>query len=182
MKKVEEKLKEYRDVLQLTDSYRQAWKNGTKDRIKKQLQLIVDQTGMKASVTEKNEIVNLEAVILDLGRRSSGLAQMVNDTDVQHMLIKDNGAVIYQQLFNGKIMVMIISPQIEGHNDQKPPRPIAILRPEEISAEAIYDHIEKMLDVLIEWEDYDDEDKSAKRAFQPIGFRHNVPTEQENEN
>jgi hypothetical protein len=180
IQQLQEKIKEYKHVLALTDSFRLAWKEKTKTFIKKQLQSIIDQTGLKATVTEKNNIENLEAVVLDLGRRSSGLAHMVDDSDVQHIMVKDIGAVIYQQLFNGKIMVMIISPHIEGHGDPKPPSPIAILKPEEITEAAIYTHVEQMLDVLIEWEDYDDEDKSAKRAFQPIGFRHTVPGEQVN--
>ena len=173
IKELKEKLEEYREVLALTDSYRATWQENTKGFIRKQLQQIIDETGMKATVTEKNNIENLEALVLDLGRRSSGLAQIVDDTDVQRIMIKDNGAIIYQQLFNGKIMVMIISPHIEGHGDQKPPIPLQILRPEEITETAIYNHVNQMLDVLIEWEDYDDEDKSAKQAFQPIGFRHN---------
>lgn len=179
LKQVEEKLKEYRQVLALTDKYRKLWQDETKNLVRNSLQAVIDGTGMKATVTEKNNIENLEALILDLGRRSSGLAQMVDDTDVQRIMIKDNGSIIYQQLFNGKIMVMIISPHIEGHGDPKPPIPIQILRPEEITEAIIYGHVDQMLDVLIEWEDYDDEDKSAKVAFQPIGFRHNAANEEE---
>ena len=55
----------------------------------------------------------IESVVLDLGRSSSGISENLEDTDVKRTMIKSNGALIYQQLFNGKVMVMITAPFIE---------------------------------------------------------------------
>ncbi len=169
-----DKVTDYKTVLQNTHTYREAWKKTTKEFITGTLKLIIQQTGLKASVNEKNSIENLEAVILDLGRSSSGIAESLDDTDVRRIMIKNNGAIIYQQLFNGKIMVMIVSPYIEEYGEAKPPASLAIVRPDEISENSIFGHVERMLDAIIEWEDYDDDDKRTKIAFQPIGFKHTV--------
>lgn len=69
---------------------------------------------------------------------------------------------------------MIENPHIEGYGEPKAPLSLAILRPDEISEPIIYDHVVHLLDHIIEWEDYDDDDKGEKIAFQPIGFRHTL--------
>jgi hypothetical protein len=71
-------------------------------------------------------------------------------------------------------MVMIVSPYIEEYGEAKPPASLAIMRPDEISENSIFGHAERMLDDITEWEDYDDDDKRTKMAFQPIGFKHTV--------
>ncbi len=172
MGRLKAKVNEYKTVLENTASYRRAWRTNTKEFISRTLSTVVAQTALKASVIEKNNIENLEAVILDLGRSSSGIAENLENTDVKRIMVKNNGAIIYQQLFNGKIMVMIVSPHIEGYGEAKAPSSLAIVRPDELSENTIYGHVERLLDDITEWEDYDDDDKRTKLAFQPIGFRH----------
>lgn len=170
---LKEKVNEYKQILANTQNYRQQWKDKTKILITETLRDIVQQTGLKASVTDKNNIENLEAIMLDLGRSSSGIAENLDDTDVKRIMVKNNGSLIYQQLFNGKIMVMLVSPHIEGYRDPKPPLSLAILRPAELSASSIIEHVKELLDDIIEWEDYDDDDP-RKKPFEPIGFRHTL--------
>ncbi len=174
IEQLKEKVKTYQEVLQNTESYRQEWQSATKALITTTLNQIISETALKARVIERSSIDNLEAVILDLGHSSSGLAESLDNTDVKRIMIKKNGAIIYQQLFNGKIMVMIENPHIEGYGDPKAPISLAILRPDEISTPVIYEHVIHMLGHIIEWEDYDDDDKGEKIAFQPIGFRHTL--------
>lgn len=174
IKRLQTKVNEYKEVLQNTLNYRQAWRKTTKEFITNTLKTIIVQTALKATVTEKKNIENLESVMLDLGRSSSGLAENLDNTDVQRIMIKNNGGIIYQQLFNGKIMVMLVSPYIEGYGEPKAPLSLAIVRPDELSERSIYEHVESILEDITEWEDYDDDDKGTKMAFQPIGFRHTV--------
>lgn len=169
-----EKVNAYKQVLTNTQNYRQEWKDKTRRFIKSTLQEIVQQTELKASVTEKSNIENLEAVILDLGRSSSGIAENFENTDVKRIMVKNNGSLIYQQLFNGKIMVMLARPHIEGYGEPKSPKSIQIIRPDEVAEQAIFRHVKDLLDDITQWEDYDDEDPKTKVPFQPIGFRHTV--------
>ena len=176
------KVKNYKQVLQNTQSYRQAWQSKVKQFISSTLKTLIEKADLKATVVEKNNIENLEAIVLDLGRSSSGIAENLENTDVKRIMVKNNGAMIYQQLFNGKIMVMLVSPYIEGYGEAKAPLSLAIVRPDEISEAAIFRHVESLLDDITEWEDYDDDDKHAKVAFQPIGFQHTVNLKNDNGN
>lgn len=172
--KLHEKVNAYKRVLENTINYRQEWNDKTRQFVGDTLRDIVQQTGLKASVTEKNNIENLEAVVLDLGRSSSGIAENVDDTDVKRIMVKNNGSLIYQQLFNGKIMVMLVSPHIEGYGEPKRPLSLEILRPSELLTASIYQHVKDLLEDITEWEDYDDDDPKTNLPFQPIGFRHTV--------
>ena len=180
--RLQNKVKNYHQVLQNTNSYRQAWQSKVKQFISSTLKNIVGQTGLKATIVEKNNIENLEAIVLDLGRSSSGIAENIENSDVKRIMVKNNGAMIYQQLFNGKIMVMLVNPYIEGYGEAKSPHSLAILRPDEISEAAIFSHVESLLNDITEWEDYDDDDKHTKVAFQPIGFQHTVNLKSDNGN
>lgn len=172
--KLREKVNAYKQVLENTASYRQQWKDSTRNFISSTLRDVAEQTALKASITEKNNIENLEAVVLDLGRSSSGIAENVDDTDVKRIMVKNNGSLIYQQLFNGKIMVMLVSPHIEGYGEAKRPMSLEILRPAELLRSSIFRHVKELLEDITEWEDYDDDDPKTKLPFQPIGFRHTI--------
>lgn len=172
--RLQAKVKLYKQVLENTIKYRQVWKDKVKQFISSTLQTILQQTELKGTIIEKNSIENLEAIRLDLGRSGSGIAQSMENTDVKHIMIKNNGAVVYQQLFNGKIMIMIVSPHIEGYGESKEPSYLEIVRPDELSESSILRHVENLLDDITQWEDYDDESPQEKIAFQPIGFQHTI--------
>jgi len=163
------KIDNYQKILANTVSYRQVWKTELKESIKQRLGVILDCCGLKAEIIEKDEVDNLEAVILSLGRERSGIAEIIAE-DTRRPLIKTNGALIYQQLFNGKIQVMIVFPAIEGYGDQLPPKMIGIYRPEELKEPFIIRHMEEFFKEIIAWEDFDD-DKPAQN--QRIGFNMN---------
>ena len=102
----------------------------------------------------------------------------MEDTDIKRIMIKTNGALVYQQLFNGKIMIMIVSPSIEGYGEPKPPKMMEILRPEELKTPFILRHIEAFLKDITEWEDYDDDEpQKPNNAFSPIGFNRDYDDE-----
>ena len=70
------------------------------------------------------------------------------------------------------VMVMLNAPHIEGYGEPKPPRTLEIIRPDEMTPDLIFGHVERLLNDIIEWEDFDDDDRNKKVAFQPIGFQH----------
>lgn len=165
---------QYQQVLDNTLAYREQWQTSTRDQIKKYFETVIEQTGMKARVFVRGQIENLESIVLDLGRSSSGLSESLENSDLKNTMVKNNGSLIYQQLFNGKLMVMLATPYIEGYGEAKPPRSLEIIRPDEVTEDLIFGHIERLLNDIIEWEDFDDDDRNKKVAFQPIGFQHSL--------
>ena len=147
------KANDYKQILKNTKDYRKEWPKKMKPMIIDTLEDILKQTGIQGSVETQEKIENLEAVVLDLGRSASGISENLEDTNIKRAMIKSNGALIYQQLFNGKVMIMTSSPYIEGYGEPKPPRPMEILRPEELTPSFIIRHVEGFLREITEWED-----------------------------
>jgi hypothetical protein len=166
IKRLTEKVTAYKKVLANTVNFRKEWNDGLKEMITDTLTEIIKKSGLKAKVEYRTQIENLEAIVLDLGRSSSGLVENVENSDIRQIMIKHNGSLIYQQLFNGKIMVMFESPSIENYSDSKPAKFIEILRPDEFNPSFIYRHMEAFLKDITDWEDFDDTDQIKN----PIGF------------
>jgi hypothetical protein len=167
------KINRYKQVLENTQNYRKAWHTDVKPMLKKELESVLKTLDLeKAGVVVKDQIENLEAVVLDLGRSSSGISENLEDTGVKRTMIKTNGSLIYQQLFNGKIIVMILSPYIEGYGQPKPPTTLEILRPDELKPPFVVRHLESLFKEITLWEDYDDEEQKNTIGFtpNPIGF------------
>jgi hypothetical protein len=174
--KLKEKVAAYHQVLANTIVYRKEWTEKTKSTVQNVLQTFLTETGLKGKIIENTDIENLESITLDIGRSSSGIAQNKSTDEIKNFMIKNNGALIYQQLFNGKIMVMVQQPHIEGYGETKEPQFLQIVTPLEVSDKLLLQHIENLLDIIIEWEDYDDDSPQEKTAFQPIGFKFNADT------
>lgn len=171
---LKDKVAAYKQVLENTRNFRQLWKDSVKLKINIILDNFLSSSGLFGKVTENNELENLESIMLDLGRSSSGIAQSKETAEIKNFMIKNNGGLIYQQLFNGKIMVMVHSPHIEGYGEPKDPVFLEIITPSEITDSLIYRHIENFIEIITEWEDFDDESPKKKTVFQPIGFQHSV--------
>ena len=170
------KVNKYKQLLQNTNDFRKEWSDLQK-MIVETLEYVVKETGLTGTVEVKDNIENLSSVVLDLGRSSSGLIEKLEDSGVHRTMVKSNGALMYQQLFNGKIMVMTVNPSIEGYGEPKPPHMQEILRPSELKAGFILRHVESLVSSISEWEDYDDGDKK-KESFNPIGFQSGIITEE----
>jgi len=172
------KANDYKKILSNTETYRAQWSKKMKPLIIKTLKEVLKQTEIDGQIVEQNNIENLEAVVLDLGKSASGISENLENTDIKRAMIKSNGALIYQQLFNGKVMIMLVSPYIEGYGEPKPPKPLEILRPDELTSSFIIRHVETFFKEITEWEDYDDDEPSTKNAFNPIGFNREIITEE----
>ncbi len=169
---LKKKVRQYQSVLENTLKYREAWKTNLRDQLVNALQEMINETELDAEVTIKEGLENLEAVVLTLGETKSGIYETINE-DVKRHLIKHNGSLIYQQLFNGKVIVLINYPSIEGYGQPRPPKTIAIYRPEEIKPPFLVRHMEEFMGEVTLWEDYDDDEPGQK-----IGFQLNFPREE----
>jgi hypothetical protein len=159
------KVKKYKEVKENTIEYRKAWKDHLKNEIIEDLEEMVELSGLEAKVISKTQIENLEAVVLTLGESKSGLFHKVNENVDRHM-IKHNGALLYQQLFNGKIMVMINYPYIENYGQPHQPKTLAIYRPEELKKPYFIRHMEEFISEITLMEDFDDDEPNQKIGFE----------------
>jgi len=164
------RVQQYQDILHNTELYRKAWKDGLKQQILDALERMTKETNLDATIETKGELENLEAIVCSLGEGKSGIFQKVND-ELNRPLIKHNGSLIYQQLFNGKVMVMITYPFIEGYGEPQPPKTVAIYRTEELKEPFFIRHMENFIKEIANWEDYDDDDNPTSK---PIGFNLNL--------
>lgn len=162
------KVADYQRVLANTKAYRQAWDDSLGALIVSELNAIMESIGLKATVEEKEEIDNLAAVTLSLGNVKSGMSQEVAE-GVNRALIKHNGSLTYQQLFNGKVIVIIQYPFIENYGQPQPPKTLAIYRPEELRTPFFHRHVEELITEVTKWEDYDDDEPNQNK----IGFKLN---------
>lgn len=158
------KVDHYKEIKENTLIYRKHWREGLRDTIVATLEKICKDVGLEAKIEVRTELENLEAVVLSLGDVKSGLFQVLGE-DLQRDLIKHNGSLIYQQLFNGKVIVLINYPFIENYGQPRPPKTIAIYRPEELHTPFFIRHVEDMLQEVSAWEDYDDDEPTARIGF-----------------
>lgn len=168
LQNLQRKVNHYQEVLANTKAYRKVWVEELSQKILDQLNYIMGQVGLDAKVEVRSDLENLEAIDLNLGTVRSGMSHRVNDA-IQRDLIKHNGALVYQQLFNGKVTVLIQYPHIEGYGERRPPKNIAIYRPEELKDAYIIRHVEEFIKEVTLWEDYDDDEPHQQR----IGFQLN---------
>ena len=171
------KVRHYKEVLNNTVNYRQDWAESLKPFILKQLEAISKAVGLKYKIDVRDQFLNLETIVYSLGATESGISEKVNETTFKAM-IKNNGSLIYQQLFNGKVQVMIAYPHIEGYGNPAPPKMIAIYRPNEVKEPFIIRHMEELIKEVGNWEDFDDDDQPQQQQYQPIGFNMQSLTQQ----
>jgi hypothetical protein len=164
IRNLQNKAERYRGMLQNTTDYRQKWHDELRDMIESTLKELNEGLKLYGNLEVRKDLENLEIVILSLGKTNSGIAERIEDGLIRP-LVRNNGALVYQQLFNGKIMIMIGYPAIEGLGDPKPPRTLEILRPEELKQPFIYRHMETFLKELGDWEDFDDDVPAQQIGF-----------------
>ncbi|MBP6184760.1 MAG: hypothetical protein KA479_07440 [Saprospiraceae bacterium] len=172
---LQRKVAAYKEVLHNTITYRQAWHDRLKGVIADYLLQLAEQGGLQGIIEERADLVNLEAIVFSLGDEKSGVAKELT-SNIMRDMIKHNGSLIYQQLFNGKILVMMNYPYIEGYGEPAPPRTLGIYRPEELKPPFLLRHMETFVQEITLWEDYDDDDNGAAHASQRIGFKMNFET------
>ena len=172
---LKKKVRQYQTVLDNTVKYRAVWKESLRDRLMSSLGEMIRETELDAEVSIKEGMENLEAVVLSLGETKSGIYESINE-EIKRHLIKHNGSLIYQQLFNGKVIVLINYPAIEGYGQPRPPKTIAIYRPEEIKPPFLVRHMEEFIGEITMWEDYDDDEPSQKIGFH-LNFSQDPPEE-----
>lgn len=159
------KVAEYKKIIGNTHSYRRDWKDHLKDFIISEVTKMAESSELDITIKVQDNVGNLEAVTCSLGRSTSGIYEKI-DSDTNKPLIKHNGTLVYQQLFNGKVQVMIAMPFIEGFGDPPPPKLVGIYRPQELKQPFLERHMEEFIKTVTYWEDFDDDEQAPNK----IGF------------
>ncbi len=159
------KVELYKEVLANTESYRERWKTDLKPMIVNLLQTMANEVDLKVKLEEKVQMENLEAVVMSLGTSKSGMFQKL-ENGIEMPLIRHGGSLIYQQLFNGKIIVLIQYPFIQNYGEPRQPKTIAIYRPEELKEPYFIRHFEEFVHEITSWEDYDDDEPTKRIGFE----------------
>jgi len=154
----------YNEVLKNTEVYRDLWKSSFKEELIRQLSEVIKDCKLTARVDLIEQMENLEAVVFNLGETKSGMYKRVSDS-IQRDLIKHNGSLIYQQLFNGKILVLIQYPYIEGIGNPRPPHTISVYRPDSIKSSFVIRHLETFFTEISNWEDLVNDEPQKRIGF-----------------
>lgn len=157
----------YNEILKNTQKYREVWQSQLANELLATLKRLTEAVGLQCTIERKTDMGNLETVLLTLGNSLSGLQEALAG-GIKRDLLKHHGTLIYQQLFNGKILVMIQYPAIEKLGQPQEPKTVAIYRPEELKEAFITRHLETFIDEVTRWEDYDDE---VPNEHPKIGFK-----------
>lgn len=163
-----DRAKKYTNILQQVVNYRNKWGEDLKAFILETTKNILVQTGINAKVEVEEQFENLESITISLGKSISGISEKV-DGFTKRTIIKDRGALMYSQLFNGKVQAWMTYPIIEGLMQPKPPKMIGIYAPQEFNEELILSNFDEFFKELIEWENYDD-DQPGHESMNRIGF------------
>ena len=158
------KVIEYKKIVANAHAYRSDWNEHLKDFVISEVKKMCTAADLELVIKVQDNVGNLEAVTCTLGRSASGIYEKV-DEDTNKPLIKHNGTLIYQQLFNGKIQVMISLPYIEGFGNPPPPKFLGIYRPQELKQPFLERHLEEFIKTVTSWEDFDDDEPSQKIGF-----------------
>ena len=114
------KVDHYKQLLNNTISYREEWTKSLAQMIQQFLFDYSSAVGLDLDISHHKDIKNLEVISASLGKSKSGMEEIIEE-DTHRAIIKFNGMLLYQQLFNGKINVSVMLPIIEGIQEQANP-------------------------------------------------------------
>jgi len=107
-------------------------------------ELSVDLKPLQA--IKEGSVRNFDTVCL--GFRPTPTNIVLREGTVTRGLVKMGGYLFYSQVYNGKILVGISYPHVETLQDARPNKGLALLDPEEITEEKIFEHVEHFLKEL----------------------------------
>jgi hypothetical protein len=145
--KITAAFQDYCTAVKRTGERQVSWNTNTKELIFRTLSaLSADMKPLKA--VKQESISNFDTVCL--GFRPTPTSIVVREGEGAKGLVKMGGYLFYSQVFNGKVLVGISYPCVETLQDPAPNKGLALLDPEEITKEKIFEHVEHFLKELTE--------------------------------
>lgn len=152
MENIEQKVKELKNSIENVGKRREQWNNTTKDLIVTTLNNIKQKYDIDCNVYVNDFWRNGETVILSFGINPSGIIEE-NDKGIKSFT-KHGGSLMFSQVFNGEIYVVIKKPYIEGVVEETNGEFQEKISPEKISEEYIKIQVTEFLQKMIDWENF----------------------------
>ena len=167
---MEKTIQDYKGALERIRTSQTRWKDQTRAKIINELTKIAEEhSDLGWRVDQVAEIMYLEGVCLYFPNKP---AYKYNPKDVYNVLEKRSGVITkhggqlyFSMTTNGKVVIWMRYPEIEGVTRKEKTKVFDEYFPVEIDSNIIYEHVGKFLMELTEWE----ENKSTKREV--IGFK-----------
>lgn len=145
--KAKESMEKYKQQHEKLQKRRETWNLITRDTIKNSLQNITSTLKLEWSVDTATKNKNFQAVSVSVGTIPFGIM-------IDNSIVTMSGAsLLYSQLFNGKILVLVFFPTLSDLVEKKQPTDLGTFEPEDINEELIESHFAKFFDFLTLWED-----------------------------
>lgn len=93
---------------------------------------------------------NLDIIVLGFKNESSGIVGQIQG--VLKFFAKISGKLVYSQVYNGEVYVLIDYPYVENHVERQQPKFVGKFRPSDIDKDLILDHINEFLNEMLKWE------------------------------
>ncbi len=130
---------------------RKDWNDSTNALIYETFQSVAKNVpNLNWEVKKVEAMENLDVIVLGFKNEPSGIAGQIQG--VLRFFAKISGKLIYSQVYNGEVYVLIDYPHVENHVERQPPKFIAKYKPSQISEDLILDHINEFLDEMHNWE------------------------------
>lgn len=158
-------LDDYKVSVQNMLERREEWKAEIRDRIKQVLISLRERTDIQLNVDVNEDLDNLNAVILGLPNKPSGIAELGYDPFKGEFPVKQftktEGYLSFNQVYNGQIVVVINYPYIEDKVSQRGAAVNGYYEPKDLTTNTIIGIVADFFDAMTKWEN---------ETRQPIGF------------
>jgi len=108
----------------------------------------------RLALTDTYNLASPRELQFTFGKTNSGFTN--GEGESASILTKIGGCLIYRQLYNGKIKVLIGLPYIDRIRPQQSLIEIAVLGPRDISQQLVAEHFEAFLEKITDWEEEDE--------------------------
>ena len=147
---IDNKKNEFQSVLTQIQLYRDLWQNEKKELIIKTLTSIKKAIDLEWQIQVLDMAKNSETINIAFNPARSGISE--NNGSSMRSFVKEGGALLFCQAYNGEIFVLIMYPYINEIVSRKENTFLGKFKPDQITEEFICAKVEKFLDEMIKWE------------------------------
>ena len=158
---ISKKFKEWHSIWDEIESRRALWTNNTRQVVIDSLHGVRDNVFIATIQGEEKKvnwhvytadggIEHSESIILSFGVRPSGFKKVTTETI--ESISKEGGSLVFAQSYNGRVLVIITYPRINGLVLEREPFSVGSYEPSIISDDFILAKVSHFVDEIIKWE------------------------------
>jgi len=146
------KFNDLNNALGQIEENRKLWESEKKDLIGNTLAEIINTSNLKGFTAFNDDAYkNHENVIFSRNDSRSGIVLTSSDGGFKSF-IKEGGSLIFSQVYNGNIDVIMTLPHIEDIIPASDPIKLGVLNPKDITEDSICNYVERFIEELRDWE------------------------------